>query len=219
MVTIPTDWITYINLGVIAFYIVLMIAGAVRGFLRQVTALTGTIVSFFAAWRYYDVTAKFLQVWPRDWTPLQGTLLKEQVYRFANQACWFILIFFVCRVIFILVERLFEKIESAPVIQEISGLLGGALGAVNATVWILVFATILTTPFFSNGKRIADTTWIGLIDEKVTAAAYDAGISLTTNDMINLIYEEAGRLDDSDREAVAEWLSAQGFEDLYAGKE
>lgn len=214
MITIPADWVTYINLGVLAFYILMMVIGAGKGFLRQIVALTGNMIALFVSWRYHDIAASYLRFWPRSWTPLQETLLRDQVYAIANQAMWFVIIFVVCRLLLMLIDNLFREIESTPVIREISGLLGGALGAVNATLWILIFSILLNTPVFANGKKTAESTAVGFITDKVTQTVTAAGFSLNTADMINTIYEEAKKLDDKDREAVQQWLEDQGFRDL-----
>lgn len=214
MISIPVDWITYINIGLVVFYIAMMVIGASKGFLRQVVSLIGVCLSLFAAWRYYDVAAAYLRLWPKEWTPLQNTLLKESVYAFANQAMWFVIIFAVCRIILLILESLLKEIESTPVIREVSGLLGGAIGIISATVWVMVLFTVLHTPFFSNGVNISNNTWISLIHNTVVSTADNAGITLDTSDMIDKIYSEAKSLDDADREAVAEWLEAQGFDKL-----
>ena len=214
MITIPADWVVYINIGILAFYILMMILGAAKGFLRQIIALTGNVIALFVSWRYHDIAASYLRFWPRDWTPLQDTLLKDQVYAIANQAMWFIIIFVVCRLVLSIIDNLVKEIESTPVIREISGLLGGALGALNATFWIIVLSIVLNTPFFANGKRISDQTAVGFITDKVSQTITAAGLPVHTADMINTIYEEAKQLDDADREAVAQWLEKQGFRDL-----
>lgn len=219
MITIPVDWITYINIGLIALFGVMMVAGAAKGFLRQIVSLFGTVLSVFAAWRYSDVVAEYLMLWPREWTPLQDTLLKDTAFRIANQAMWFVIIFLVCRIILLILESLLKEIESTPVIREISGLLGGAIGLVSGLVWVLIISVLLKTPFFSNGAYIVSNSWIGWIDNKVTETADGAGIELNSSEMIDRIYKEAKSLDGADKEAVAQWLEDQGFENGKASDE
>lgn len=213
MISIPENSELYFNLGLIGFYVLMMIAGYRKGFFRAVVAFCGNLLSLFVAFRYCTLADQYFRLWPSAWTPFQNTLAADTIYRYFNEVAWFVLIFAVLKLLFYILEKLIAGIQKIPVISEISGLLGALLGACSATIWVLVICVILSTPLFSNGSDVLQKTWLGKVQEASAEVLAKAGIR---NEMeaVNQIYEAAGKLDNKDKQAVEEWLQDHGYQKI-----
>ena len=155
MVTINTGLFqpAYINIAVVILFVIFMVRGAKRGVLMQVLSAFGTVVSFLAAWRYCTFASGYYNLWPKSIVPMNEIPgVGDTVYSRLNNLIWFIALFIVIRLLFIILEKLCSGLSGLPVLKEISGLLGGILGIVSATIWIMVICVVLNMPFFKNGK-------------------------------------------------------------------
>ena len=212
MVLIPEQWITFINLAVIVFLVVLIILGAKKGFFLQIVTLCGTILAFFLSYRFCGVLADYFVLWPKEWTPFDNTLLQDAVYQYFNEIAWFFVIFIVLVVIFKLLEPIAKGLQKIPLLKQLSTILGAVLGFFNALVWIVVFSMILNMPMFENGTKINQDTYIGQITDQTTKiVTVFAGPVLNSQAFADLISGEAN-FGDSDQQAVRDWLESHGYE-------
>ena len=214
MITINTDLFNpaYINIAVAALYVIFMIRGAKRGILMQVLSAFGTIVSFLAAWRYCSFAAGYYNLWPKNIAPMNDIPgIGDSVYGRLNQLIWFVALFVVIRLLFVILEKLCSGLSGLPVIKEVSGLLGGLLGIVSATIWIMVICVVLNMPFFKNGKWVTDHSLIGTITSKVSKTVTEFAGPIDTSETISNLYQEVTEFGDQDKEAIGEWLSEHGI--------
>lgn len=217
MITIPEGWFAGIDIAVVIFYAVLIAKGAKKGFLYQILSFAGTVLSFFIAWRYDSVAAQYIRLWPKDWNPFADSLFADSFIDFMNEAVWFLVLFLIVRIIFHLLCSLASGLQKVPVLREVSGLLGGLLGAGIATIWILVFSVFLNTPVFANGTACADSTLIGKISEPVSETMSELGVQTNSMKALNKLFTDMNSMDDSDKQAVAKWLESHGYEKLEEG--
>ena len=99
MITIPSGFTLYINIAVAAFYLLFLVMGSRRGFLRQIIAVAGLLISGFLAVRYYVLLASYIHIVPWEWLPLQDTMIADMVAGYANEAVWFLILFLVFRLL------------------------------------------------------------------------------------------------------------------------
>jgi uncharacterized membrane protein required for colicin V production len=219
MITINTDWFNpvYINIAVAALYVIFMIRGAKRGVLMQVLSAFGTIVSFLAAWRYCTFASGYYNLWPKNVVPMSDIPgVGDSVYSRLNELLWFIVLFFVIRLLFIILEKLCSGLSGLPVLKEISGLLGGILGIVTATVWVMVICVVLNMPFFKNGRQVAEQSMIGTITNAVSKTITEFAGPINASETIGDLYQEVTEFGDQDKEAIGEWLSEHGINPMDA---
>ncbi|MBQ9048800.1 MAG: CvpA family protein [Solobacterium sp.] len=214
MIHIPESFYFYTNIAVGVLYLFFLISGYRRGFLLSVVTVIGSVMSFLAAWRYSPVANEYLRLYPRELTPMQDTLMADQVYVFVNQIAWFLIIFLVLKLVFFLIGRIAEGLQKVPVIRQISGILGAGLGAVVATFWVLAFCVVLNTPVFDNGRALKNNSCLHVISDTARAAVSELGVPVDSTEALNKLYTEAQNLSDEDREAVSAWLDAHGFDKL-----
>lgn len=212
MITIPSGFTLYINIAVAAFYLVFLVMGSRRGFLRQIIAVAGLLISGFLAVRYYVLLASYIHIVPREWLPLQDTMIADMVAGYANEAVWFLILFLVFRLLFTIIDRLARKIHELPVFKQISSILGGGLGVITATVWIFIICTVMNTSLFSNGEYYVRHTALGMIRTAVTGTLKEQNLPVSTTDIVNQIYMTSQNISDDDKQAIETWLQEQGFE-------
>ena len=191
--TLNTEWLspTYINIAVVVLYVIFMIRGAKRGVLVQVLSSLGTVVSFLAAWRYCSFASGYYELVPKDIVPMNEIpAIGQAIYSHLNEMIWFIALFAVLRLLFVILEKLCSGLSGLPVIKEVSGLLGGLLGVVSATIWILVLFVVLNMPFFRNGSEIANRSLIGTITNKVSHTVKEFAGPIDASETIGNMYQQ-----------------------------
>lgn len=219
MITINTDLFqpAYINIAVAVLYVIFMVRGAKRGVLMQVLSAFGTIVSFLAAWRYCTFASGYYNLWPKNVVPMNEIPgVGDTIYSRLNNLIWFIVLFVVLRLLFIILEKLCSGLSGLPVIKEVSGLLGGLLGIVSATIWIMVICVVLNMPFFKNGKWVTDHSMIGTITSTVSRTVKEFAGPINASETIGDLYQGVTEFGDQDKEAIGEWLSEHGIDPMDA---
>jgi uncharacterized membrane protein required for colicin V production len=211
MITIPESGYLFVDIAVAVLYIWAIAAGGKKGFLPQLLSTLGTVLSFYLAWRYCGIGASYFQLWPQAWNPAAGTLLEKQVYVLFNRVFWFFLLLVILRLLFSLLSSLFSQIKRLPVLHQISVLLGGLLGAVNATIWVLVFAVLLNTPLFNQGSAVYEGTVVHTINETVSSLFQQASLPALDLNEFNKLYEELKDTDGQDTQAIEQWLQEHGY--------
>lgn len=214
MITIPESFTLYIDIAVIVLYCIAFVVGYRKGFFVQIISTVGTILCFALAWRYSSVGAQFFRIFPKSLAPLQDTVMKDAIYAYANEIAWFIVLFIVFRLILFIFEKFISGLRKIPVIKQASGLLGGILGIIVMTVWMLVFSIILNTSFFKNGREIKEKTYLNLITKSVSTAVEKFGIPVNSTEAFNKLYTGAQDLSDDDKQAIKSWLEARGYETI-----
>ena len=215
MITIPENYLMGINIGVIALYVFFIFRGAKKGFLLQILSTFGTFLAFFAAWRYCGFASKYYHLWPEQLNPMNATpYLKDAVYEYLNEIAWFIALFVIILLLCKILEKMVQGISDLPVIKEISGLLGGLLGGMAATVWIIVISMLMRTPLFVNGTEAADNTMVGIISSTSARVVEQFAGPVTSSETFSKLLHNVQDLDGKDKEYIENWLSDHGFDPL-----
>ena len=213
MITIPVNLIFIFNIAIVVFYILLFMKGCHSGFLVQLIDLFGTLISFFVAWRYSDIGNNYFNLVPKSIVPFQDTILADEIYSVANRVGWFLILFIICKILFLLLSKLFKGIHEIPFLKEISSALGGIFGLLTATIWVVVICTVLRMPIFSNGIYIYNNSWLSNVNEVATSSVEMLGISTESSDLVNTVVSKVKDLSDNDKEMITEWLEEQGYQD------
>ena len=211
MITIPPASYYIVDIVIAAFYIAFLFLGAHRGFLRQLVSLLGTVLSFLGAWRYCGVLAEYIHLWPSAWNPAKDAFYGDTVYAMLNKMAWFFVLLIVLRLLFLLLDKLVKGIENIPVLKQISGLLGALLGAVGATVWVLVFCILLQTPLFSNGANIYRNTVLHTISETTGTVFSKLAVPVNETETFSKLYQSLKNNEGEDTQAIEQWLQEHGY--------
>ena len=219
MFTFPESFAFYVNLIIAVFYILFVFLGWRKGFFLGIISAAGSVLAFFVSWRYASVANNFLHLISRDSLPLQDTLWADQAFVYANEILWFAVLFILCNIVIFVIERLISSIQNAPVIHQISSLLGGVMGFVAATIWVLVFSALLNTPLFTNGGDVVKNSALQIICDTAGEAVESIGVPVSKTDVLNKLYTGTQDLSENDKAAIQDWLEAHGFEKLEDAQE
>lgn len=188
--------------------------GFKRGFLRQILAMIGTILSYLAAWRYSSIGATYFRLWPQTWTIQIGILPKAWLYPILNRGAWFFLILIGCRLLFLLLDNFAKGLQKIPVLKQLSGLLGAALGACTATIWILIICFVLYTPLFKNGDVLYQKTALHTIHDTTTQVFKQLDGPIKEMMDYHTFVERVGKYREDDQKWITQWFEEHGFAPL-----
>lgn len=215
MITISESMFTVISLLLIAFYILMFFMGYRKGIIRALIDLAGTVAAVWIAWMLAPVLSDFAHLWPREWTPMQDTVMAGAVYQFANELLLFILLFALMKVMIALLENIARGVEMLPGIHLVSSLLGGVFQLLVAVVWTLIFCVILGLPVFTNGNEAISGSLIGTVRDAAGAVSSAYIAPFMDSEAFGEFFEDAGNLQDDSREAIRGWLQEHGYDEAH----
>lgn len=211
MFEVAENWLMPVNIGVILVFLLFILLGAKKGFLLMIVSLAGTAASFFGAWFLGGILADYIRLWPRKWALLQNTPIAAASWQFMNQICWFLTLFIVLRIICGFITMICRGLQDVPFIKQISIVLGGALGAAEAMLFILVISIAFTSPLFKNGQQAVDQTMIAKVNE-ISGTVYDRLLEpMVDADAFHQAYESAADMTTEQRENLRRWLEEKGY--------
>lgn len=163
---IGSNFILYINIGILILFIALIIIGYSKGFLLQLLSLLYTIASLTAAWFLSPVLAEKYPIIHLDKINSEYKLISEFLHldNIINVVIYFIIIFFVLKLIYIILSVILKGVNKIPVVGKLNKVLGAMLGCVNAILISVLIGMLLTLPIFKNGKEIKDKTVLKYTD-------------------------------------------------------
>ncbi len=211
MFEVTESWLMPVNIGVVVLFLGLILWGAHKGFLLMIVSLIGTVASFFGAWFLGGILADYIRLWPREWALMQNTPIAAASWQFMNQICWFLALFLVLRIIFMFITMICKGLQDVPVIKQISMILGGALGAAEAMIFVLVISIGFNSPLFKNGEMAVEKTFIAKVNE-ISGKVYDKLLEpMVDADAFNRAYENAAEMTNEQRENLKRWLEEKGY--------
>ncbi len=186
--TIPMDWTLYINIGIGVLLIVFMFLGYKRGFFDQLLDLFGLLAAFLIAHHFYKAVASRINIWPQGASTLEGTILENFFYERFNRGLWFVILFFACLIIVLLLRPLFKVVGEIPVIKEVNKSLGMLVSVVLFAIWMCVATYFLSTPLFVNGNEIVEHTVLKPVREVSVLAFHEFSDLVEENEVISSIW-------------------------------
>ncbi len=160
--TIPTQFISYVNIAIIIFYMLSGFIGMKKGLVVQLLDFIRFICAVFFAWKLSPLLSSQYDVIPSSWKELPAMLLGESLPEVVNQMIWqavcFIIAFILIQIIFSLLKAVFKEFSKFTIVKFVDSLFGGVLGVIVATCWLCAVSFILDFPVFTNGRFINDTT-------------------------------------------------------------
>lgn len=116
-----------------------------RGFILQLIHLTGFIVAFIVAHRFYADVATHIRLWipyPQFSTNSAGQMLIE-AFNFEHvyySGIAFAILFFGTKIVLQIIGSMFDFIAHLPILHTVNGWLGGILGFLE--VYLIIFVAL-----------------------------------------------------------------------------
>lgn len=145
-----------INLFLIAMFVLFILIGYKKGFLVQLIDFLGLIVCLFIAWLFSGAFGKLFSIFPKGFTPFNGTVLSDFFYQQLNSVVWFMIIFIVCWIIVKLLKIIVKQVDLIPIVSTVNKVLGIAFAGLRLLLLSFVMVFFLVSPLFRNGNEVIE---------------------------------------------------------------
>lgn len=212
MFEVTESWQMPVNLLVAAVFIFCMVRGWKKGLLRSFLSLFSMFLSLWLAWNTKDIMATEISILPESW--LGNSLLSgiDAVYTFFNQIAWCLVLFLVFRILFFVLDRILKKLHAIAGIRQISELLGGVFGGIQAVLWCLVLCVVFSTPLFINGSLAVDGTALGVVRDLGGSVMESPADPVVTSEAFSMAQNGMNKLTADERKVIAKWLNDNGYD-------
>ncbi len=180
--------VTTINIGLILLLIYFIIKGYIKGFISLLFNLASLLMSLFLAWFFYTPLGEMIRIIPTSFSVFQRSILSEFFSVKINSFIWFIIIFIAVFIFLKFLAKVLNIISKAPFISGINRLLGVIFGVVNFWIVSIVFAMILSLPFFTNGSELVSDSLLSYVinySEKIVPFVEENFNELSAIDILN----------------------------------
>ena len=150
---ISLEYITFINTFIIGYLILSLFKGYKRGFILQIIGIISIIIGFGLSMLLCTTFAenfKFLQ--SASDSNASETLMNE----FGNVVIWFMILYFIIKIIVNYLGVFINKLFRLPILKTVNQVLGVIAGFFISSLSIILVASILRFPIFSNGEEIIE---------------------------------------------------------------
>lgn len=211
MFEVTQDWLMPVNLLVLAVFVFCIARGWKKGVVRSVLSLVSLFLSIWLAWKTKDIFSTEFMILPDK--GLKGTELfgMDAVYSFFNQIAWFLILFVIFRILFFILDRILKRLHEIGGIRQISEVLGGIFGGIQAVLWCLVFCVVLSTPLFVNGSLAVDGTALGLIRDVAGNTGSEIAVPAVTGGAFSATQNATEKLSRKETDAIEQWLKTNGY--------
>ncbi|MDI9540482.1 MAG: CvpA family protein [Bacillota bacterium] len=215
--TLPSNSVLFINVGVILFLVISIVLGYKRGFLWQVIKTIGILAVLLLSWILAPGFADLIKIFPKKYAPFQETPLADVFYDKINVLVWFVIIFIIGLIVIAIIKPLFKVVLEFPIIKQFNSLLGAFFALIPAFIIVIIMTFLLNTAIFTNGKDIVDNSVLKYTDtvtEKITSILSK---SFQENVAIQKMISDPLSLELEDIKSIIEWLekSSISSEDIY----
>lgn len=222
MITLPENSEMILNGIVGILVLILCIQGYRKGLLRSILSFVSTIACYYIAWvvssslsTYFPIIQLEMITSYFDNTLLQMTSLSNSLHTLINRIIWFIIMFFVLKILCLFLDRILKQLHDIPVIHGISGLLGIVFGLTESIVWIIILAIVLETPIFTGGKEVVEHSVVSPIKEVSMNIFSSFAGPLTITDTISNLEENITSFTDEQLQQLQNYLEINGDSNEY----
>lgn len=204
--TLPSNSVIFINLGVVLVLIISVIIGYTKGFLWQLVKLLGIIGLILFSWILAPGLSDLVYVFPRKYAPFNDTSLADIFYDKINTLCWFVIVLIVGLIILALIKPLFKVVTEVPVIKQVNQFVGAILSLIPATIAIVLTTYLFNTAIFTNGKDMVNNSLLKYSDKLVDKVVVLLNKSFEENLAIQKMISDPLSLKEEDVKSIINWL-------------
>ncbi len=204
--TLPSNSVIFINLGVVLVLIISVIIGYTKGFLWQLVKLLGIIGLILFSWILAPGLSDLVHVFPRKYAPFNDTSLADIFYDKINTLCWFVIVLIVGLIILALIKPLFKVVTEVPVIKQVNQFVGAILSLIPATIAIVLTTYLFNTAIFTNGKDMVNNSLLKYSDKLVDKVVVLLNKSFEENLAIQKMISDPLSLKEEDVKSIINWL-------------
>ncbi len=206
--TLPSNSVIFINIGVVLLLVISVIIGYTKGFLWQLVKLLGILGLILFGWILAPGLSDLVHIFPEKYAPFNDTALADIFYDKINTLCWFVIVLIVGLIILAIIKPLFKVVTEIPVIKQVNKFVGAILSLIPATVMIVLVTYLLNTAIFTNGKDIVNDSVLKYTDTVVEKVVVLLNKSFEENLAIQKMISDPLSLKETDVESIITWLES-----------
>lgn len=200
---ISSEIFIYINVAIVAIYVLFALIGYKNGLALQVIDLIYNILAIVVAWFIAPILASHFPLVQLDelYKALNFNVLIDTLI-------YCVIVFLILKLAYLFIKPLFKGVSKLPIIGFVNKIGGFLFGLINATIVVLLLGMLLDTPMFKNGNEVKNGTYLKYCSDLSSKAMQ------ITLDHINVdaLKKSVDDFDvDSAREEFDKWLSEQGI--------
>lgn len=200
---ISSEIFIYINVAIVAIYVLFALIGYKNGLALQVIDLIYNILAIVIAWFIAPILASHFPLVQLDelYKALNFNVLIDTLI-------YCVIVFLILKLAYLFIKPLFKGVSKLPIIGFVNKIGGFLFGLINATIVVLLLGMLLDTPMFKNGNEVKNGTYLKYCSDLSSKAMQ------ITLDHINVdaLKKSVDDFDvDSAREEFDKWLSEQGI--------
>ena len=206
IMTLPSNSVVFINIAVIAFLIISLVVGYMKGFMWQLVKTLAVLGVILLCWIVAPGLSKLIQVFPAKYAPFQDSPLSSVFYDKINTLCWFLIVLVVGLIVIAIIRPVFNFITELPVVKQVNKIVGALLSLVPSFIIVVLFTYILNTAIFTNGKEIVNNSilkYTNVVVDKVADVLKD---TLAENLAIQKMLSDPLSLQKEDISNIINWL-------------
>lgn len=163
---IPENYFIFINVLIVAIYLVFMFIGYKKGFLYEVVNLIYTALSLVIAWFVSPVLASLFPIVDLNNISSEYKILGElfNLNTILNTVLYFIIVFLLLKLIYVIISILLKSMNEIPVVGSFNKILGAVFGFFNATLIVLALSMLCSLPIIKNGNDIKEKTFMKFVN-------------------------------------------------------
>ena len=179
---VPKSIFVFIDIFVIALFLIFMIIGYKKGFFYELLSLVYTALSCLGAWFLAPIFANLYPIIKLKNITTEIEIINKFVDLEAvlNSIVYFVIVFLLFKLLYIILVTLFKGVNKVPVVGKLNKFFGLLVGVLNAAIVSLLLSMLLTLPIFKNGNEIINGTVFKYVNK------YSETILSYTIDNINL---------------------------------
>ncbi|MGN1398780.1 MAG: CvpA family protein [Erysipelotrichaceae bacterium] len=204
--TLPSNSVVFINIAVIAFLIISLIVGYMKGFMWQLVKTLAVLGVILLCWIIAPGLSKLIQVFPAKYAPFKDTALASVFYDKINTLCWFLIVLVAGLIIIAIIRPVFNFITELPVIKQVNKIVGAVLSIIPTFIIIVLFTYLLNTAIFTNGKEIVNNSVLKYTNVVVDKLADVLKETLAENLAIQKMLSDPLSLQTEDIANIINWL-------------
>ncbi|MEG1066522.1 MAG: CvpA family protein, partial [Erysipelotrichaceae bacterium] len=156
----PTYAIAFLNIAVIFVLALYTFSGYRNGFLLKVISCFSIAVLCIIAWLTSPYISEVVNIFPKEFTPMIGTVVEPAFYSLMNRLSVFAIMFIIFVVLTVLIKPIVKAIGLVPLVNEVNKLLGLIFGFFQGLIIVGIVAFIFSTPLFANGNLVVKNSFL-----------------------------------------------------------
>ena len=148
-----------------------------KGFLLSLLDILGFILALVVAYLFSSHLARMMPLLRGEDVIAQFPMIGLLIFYQVNTIVWFFILFVVISLILLLLRPALKSVNKIPLVGTVNQLLGAALEGLKALFFLWLLSLLLSTPLFSNGQALVETSLLNVYQTLAIESPFSAGLN------------------------------------------